>query len=266
MKNKCFTSIVLIIICFFSLNACSNKDIAEQKANSIFQYSTLSALLEGVYDGEMTIAELKKHGDFGIGTFNALDGEMILFQGQCYKVTSDSKVVKVSDSEKTPFAAICSFVPDTIFQINHALNLKELKLYIDSVVPSNNLMYACKISGNFDTIAIRSVPKQEKPYKRLIEAYKAQGIYTFTHQEGILFGYKFPKYLKDVNMDDYHMHYLSTDKSKGGHLLNCKLSQATVSVAYIRNYSLQLPDNSYFNKTAFINKKAELLKIEGNGK
>ena len=253
----------IIISCLLFLNGCCNNNIAEQKSNSIFQHSTLSALLEGVYDGEMTIGELKKHGNFGIGTFNALDGEMILYEGQCYKVTSDSKVVKVEDSEKTPFAAICSFVPDTVIQIGHILNLKELKLYIDSVVPSNNLMYAYKISGDFDTIAIRSVPRQEKPYKRLIEAYKAQGIYTFTHQEGILFGYKFPKYLRDVNMDDYHLHFLSLDKRKGGHLLNCILTRGEVSVAYIRNYQLQLPYNNYFNTSTFMNSKSELLKIEG---
>ena len=256
----------IIIICLLFINGCNsnnNKNIAEQNTNSIFQYSTLSALLEGVYDGEMTIGELKKHGNFGIGTFNALDGEMVLYEGQCYKVTSDSKVLKVSDSEKTPFAAICSFVPDTIFQINRVLNFKELKLFIDSVVPSNNLLYAYKISGNFDTIAIRSVPKQEKPYKRLIEAYKAQGIYTFTNQQGILFGYRFPKYLKDVNMDDFHLHYLSTDKTKGGHLMNCRLLKGSVSVAFIRDFNLRLPDNKYFNSTTLTNNKSELLEIEG---
>ncbi|HEY3388091.1 MAG TPA: acetolactate decarboxylase [Prolixibacteraceae bacterium] len=256
----------LIICGLLCLQGCSIKNNpVEFKPNSIFQYSTLSALLEGVYDGEMTIGELKKYGDYGIGTFNALDGEMVMYEGQCYKVTSDSKVVKVSDSEKTPFAAICSFVSDTVIQINHPLNLKELKLYIDSVMPSSNLIFACKISGAFDSIVIRSVPKQERPYKRLIEAYKMQGIYTFTHQEGILFGYKFPKYLSDVNMDDYHLHFLSSDKSKGGHLMNCRLSQGSVSIAYIRNYHLQLPDNSYFKKKTLTNKKSELLKIEGGG-
>lgn len=254
----------LLITGLLFLLGCSNTNkTVGLKSNSIFQYSTLSALLEGIYDGEMTVGELKKRGNYGIGTFNALDGEMILYEGQCYRVTSDSKVAKVSDSDKTPFATICTFVPDTIIQINRVLKLKELEHYIDSVVPSNNLLYAYMISGSFDSIVIRSVPKQEKPYKRLIEAYKMQGVYTFTHQEGILFGYKFPKYLKDVNMDDYHLHFLSTNKSKGGHLLNCTLSRGEASVAYIRNYNLQLPDNPYFNTTTFANKKWEILNIEG---
>lgn len=269
MKNRKFRSIAFLTFVLITSLLCLNgfkskNNTTEFKSNSIFQYSTLSALLEGVYDGEMTIGELKKHGNYGIGTFNALDGELVLYEGQCYKVKSDSKVVKVSDSDKTPFAAICNFLPDTVIQIDQALNLMDLKHYIDSVVPSENLLYAYKISGSFDSIVIRSVPKQAKPYKRLIEAYKAQGVYTFTHQQGILFGYKFPKYLKDVNMDDYHLHFLSSDKSKGGHLLNCTLTIGEVSVAYIRNYQLQLPDNPYFNTTTFTNKKSELLKIEGD--
>lgn len=262
MKTIGFCSLIIsFLICLFG---CGNKNNSiVLKPNSVFQYSTLSALLEGVYDGEMTVGELKKHGNYGIGTFNALDGEMILYEGECYKATSDSKVIKVGDLAKIPFAAICTFVPDTIIKIGHALNLKEIKHYIDSVMPSGNLLYAYKISGSFDSIVIRSVPKQQKPYVRLIEAYKAQGVYTFAHLDGILFGYKFPHYLKDVNMDDYHFHFLTTDKSKGGHLLSCTIMNGEIDVAIIRNFQLQLPDNNYFNATKFLNSKSELLKIEG---
>ena len=242
---------------------CSGNTPVGLKPDFVFQYSTLSALLEGIYDGELTVGELKKHGNYGIGTFNALDGEMVLADGKCYKVTSDSKVVPVGDDVKTPFAAVCTFTPDTIFEVGQPLKLKNLEQYIDSVVPSNNLIYAYRISGSFDSIVIRSVPRQEKPYKRLIEAYKMQGVYSFAHEDGILFGYKFPAYLKEVNMDGYHLHFLSADKNKGGHLLNCTLKHGEVSVAYIRNYTLQLPDNIYFNNTTLTNRKAELLKIEG---
>jgi len=253
--------IISFLICLFGCGTKNNTIVL--KPNAVFQYSTLSALLEGVYDGELTIGELKKHGNYGIGTFNALDGEMVLYEGECYKVTSDSKVVKVGDTEKTPFAAVCNFEPDTTIKISRPINLKDIKHYIDSVMPSGNLLFAYKISGSFDSIVIRSVPKQQKPYVRLIEAYKAQGIFTFTHQEGILFGYKFPKYLKDVNMDDYHLHFLAADKSKGGHLMNCRILNGEVAVAYVRNFQLQFPDNNYFKTTSFTNSKSELLKIEG---
>ncbi len=254
----------LTIITIFILWDCHYQNpIKEAKTNTISQYSTLSALLEGVYDGEMTAGELKMQGNYGIGTFNALDGELILADRECYRVCSDGKVIKVSDTEKTPFAAVCSFAPDTIIQINQPVNLRELENRIDSAIRKPNLIFAYKITGSFDTIVTRSVPKQEKPYKRLIEAYKQQGVFTYFHQKGMLFGYKFPAYLKDVNMDGFHLHFLSSDKSKGGHLLNCYLTVGEVSVAYIRNYALQIPDNSHFNTTILTNKKSELLKIEG---
>jgi len=233
------------------------------KSNSVHQYSTLSALLEGVYDGEMTIGELKLEGNFGIGTFNALDGELILLEGQCYKAASDSRILTMADSVKTPFAAICNFRADTTIRINQPIRIKALENYLDSALSKPNLIYAYQIAGKFDSVVIRSVPKQEKPYKRLIEAYKKQGVFTFVDQQGTLIGYKFPKYLKEVNMDDFHFHFLSSDKTKGGHLLNCILISGEVSVAYIRNYTLQLPNNDYFNHTVLTNNKTELKLIEG---
>jgi len=255
----------LIICTLFALSGCSHENSATvPKTNSIFQYSTLSALLEGVYDGELTVGELRKQGTFGIGTFNALDGELILFEGQCYKAASDSKILPMNDPVKTPFAAICNFKADTVIRINHPIKIKALENYLDSLLARPNLIYGYQISGKFDSIVIRSVPKQEKPYKRLIEAYKKQGVFTFTNQEGVLLGFKFPKYLKEVNMDDYHFHFLSKDKTKGGHLLNCSIISGEVSVAFIRNYNLQLPNNEYFNHTVLTNNKTELKLIEGS--
>jgi len=260
------TIILFISVLFCSCNSNQIKTSAVPDPKSIYQYSTLSALLEGVYDGEMTIGKLKQKGNFGIGTFNALDGELILLEDQCYKARSDAKILVMADSVKSPFAAICNFTPDTIIHVNHSVKIKELGNYLDSIFAKPNLIYACKITGKFDSVVIRSVPKQEKPYKRLIEAYKKQGVYTFTDQEGVLVGFKFPKYLNQVNMDAYHFHFLSSDKTRGGHLLNCTLLQGEVSVAFIRNYNLELPNNDYFNHTVLINNKSELKLIEGSEK
>ena len=257
----------LKFISLICLMGCIQKNTApEQKPNSIFQYSTLSALLEGVYDGELTVGELKQHGNFGIGTFNELDGELILLDGKCYKATSDSRILEMNDSVKTPFAAVCNLRSDTIIRIGHNLKIRAVQNYLDSILSKPNLIYACRITGKFDSIVIRSVPKQVKPYKRLIEAYKKQGVFTFLNQEGTLLGYKFPKYLKEVNMDAYHFHFLSTDKTKGGHLLDCTLLSGQIAVSYVRNYTLLLPDNEFFNHTVLTNNKAEIKQIEGSEK
>ncbi len=260
-------AVLLISSSLFILAGCSKPSHTQNSStNALFQYSTLSALLEGVYDGEMTVCELRQHGNFGIGTFNALDGELILFEGQCYKATSDSKILLMNESVRTPFASVCNLHPDTVIRLNHPIKIKALQNYLDSILSKPNLIYACEIFGKFDSLAVRSVPKQVKPYKRLIEAYRKQGVFTFMNQDGVLLGYKFPKYLKEVNMDAYHFHFLSSDRTKGGHLLNCTLLSGEVSVAYIRNYNLQLPNNEYFNHTVLTNNKSELIKIEGSEK
>jgi len=254
-----------IVSCLIFLMGCNTPNPPQElTSNSIHQYSTLSALLEGVYDGEMTVGELKQQGNFGIGTFNALDGELILLEGQCYKAASDSRILTMADTVKTPFAAICNFHADTTITISHPISIKSLENYLDSALARPNLIYACQITGKFDSIVIRSVPKQEKPYKRLIEAYKKQGVFTFANQQGTLIGYRFPKYLKEVNMDAYHFHFLSSDKTKGGHLLNCTLISVEVSIAFVRNYTLQLPNNAYFNHSVLTNDETELKLIEGS--
>src|SRR5436190_10893345 len=81
------------------------------RPDALFQYSTINALLTGVYDGDMTFGELRRYGDFGLGTFNALDGEMIALDGRYYQVTADGAVQPVRDDMRTPFAVVAHFHP-----------------------------------------------------------------------------------------------------------------------------------------------------------
>ena len=63
--------------------------VAHRHGSEVYQTSTMGALLDGVYDGDVTIAELLTHGDFGLGTFNHLDGEMVVLDGVCHHLRSD---------------------------------------------------------------------------------------------------------------------------------------------------------------------------------
>ena len=131
-------SIVLILLgCFCNSMKGQKRAIP---AYEIFQYSTLSALLEGVYDGDLTIGELRKHGNFGMGTLNALNGEMILLDGKCYQATSDGKILSVPDSTLTPFAVALNFSPDTIIKLNRRLSMAELDKYLDQLITKPNLI------------------------------------------------------------------------------------------------------------------------------
>ena len=59
------------------------------------------SLLDGIYDGDFYMSEAKEHGDFGIGTFNRLDGELIGFDGEFYRLRSDGKAYP-AENRKPP--------------------------------------------------------------------------------------------------------------------------------------------------------------------
>ena len=92
-----------------------------ERARTLYQTSTMSALVDGIYDGSMTIAELLEHGDFGVGTFNQLDGEMVVNEGVCFHLFSSGEARVASPHDLTPFAAVTTLVinslPDHVFVV-----------------------------------------------------------------------------------------------------------------------------------------------------
>ena len=213
----------------------------------LFQTSTIDALLKGVYDGDMTVGELKKHGDFGLGTVNCLDGEMIGLDGKFYHVRTNGKAYLLNDTTKTPFADVVFFKPDTIFVLNDSINsYRQLEQYLNHYLPSLNLFYAIKISGTFDSIETRSVPAQQQPYAPLTEVVKNQTTFGFHNVKGTLVGFRSPAYAKGINVTGYHFHFLTRDRKAGGHLLSCKVHKATVEIEYLSGFTVQLPHTHAF--------------------
>lgn len=107
--------------------------------HEIFQNSTINALLEGVYDGTMTYGELRRHGDFGLGTFNALDGEMIAFGGSFYQVKADGIAYPVADAQLTPFATVLFFKPTLKLALSGPLDYEKFQATLDRLVEGPNL-------------------------------------------------------------------------------------------------------------------------------
>jgi len=142
--------------------------------NTIYQTSTIDALLSGIYDGDISCRDLLKHGDFGIGTFDGLDGEMVILKGTVYQVKGDGKVYKPDPNTKTPFATMCYFNPEKTISIDASTDYKRIEFLIDAAAPSRNLFCAIKITGQFRLMRTRSVPAQRKPYPPLKEVTRNQ--------------------------------------------------------------------------------------------
>ncbi len=239
-RNLLVALILGIIIC-----GCSH---SQKNKEVLYQTSTINALLEGVYNGNITFKELKRHGDLGLGTFNNLEGEMIGLDGEFYQIKADGVVYPVDDSMKTPFAVVTFFEPDKTKVLEKPINYKQLELYLDNVLPTTNIFYAFKIEGAFKYVRTRSVPGQNKPYPPLVEIVKNQPIFEFHDVKGTLVGFWYPGYMKGINIPGYHFHFITEDKKAGGHLLECQVQNVRIEIDYTSNSYLALPEHEDFYK------------------
>ncbi|MFI5321946.1 MAG: acetolactate decarboxylase [Thermodesulfobacteriota bacterium] len=240
--------------------------LAGDDKGTIFQISTIDALMEGVYDGDFTFSELKKHGDFGLGTLNDLDGEMIGLGGVFYQVRSDGKVHVVPDTAKTPFAAVTFFEPGKSLTLTKPLECKELESYIETLFPSKNIFYALKIEGSFDYVKTRSVPKQERPFPPLTEVVKHESFFEFKNVKGTMVGFWFPEYLKDINTIGFHLHFLTEDKKAGGHVLDCAIHNVSIGIDSTRDLDISLPETTDFYNANLTKTKGGAVNEVENGK
>lgn len=233
--------------------------------DTLFQASAISSLMEGVFDGTMTFKELRAHGDFGVGTVDNLDGEMIGLDGHFYQVRSDGAAYPINDSVETPFAEVAFFNPEEILTINGTSNLTQIESYLDSRLATKNYFYAIRIDGTFDYVKTRSVPVQSKPYPTLSEAVKGQKIFEFHNISGTLVGFRLPDFVNGINVPGYHMHFMTSDRSSGGHLLDLKLENASIKVDDISMLEIVLPSSEEFSKANISgNNQTALRQIESD--
>lgn len=227
-----FGKIVLIIFGFITFQSCDNINNSKKLSNdSIFQYSTKQAFLNRIYEGNITYKELKEKGDFGLGTFNSIDGEMVALDGKFYQV-KPTQILTANDSMKSPFAVLKFFKTDQTINLSKELGIAELKNLIKSNFADTSKPIAIKISGNFKYVKARTVEKQIKPYPSLGEIVAKQTEFEFTNIKGTALGYWFPPYFDSVNFPGFHFHFISEDKNKGGHILDAEILDCKIELDY----------------------------------
>jgi acetolactate decarboxylase len=256
MKN--ITTCLFIALCLL-LYGC-----ATPSANTVTQISAIDALLAGDYDGSVTLKELSTLGDHAIGTFDALDGEMIMIDKTVYQVKSDGKAYKPDQNIKTPFASVVTFDPDLQFTIDHISDLASFEKAVAQNIPNKNLPCAIKIKGSFPYVKTRSVPAQKKPYKTLAQVVKTQPTFELTNVQGTIFGFYLPAAMKGLNVCGLHLHFLTADKTAGGHILDFKSENLTVKIDTLNTVKIIFPaDTQFFASVDFsIDRSAELETVE----
>ena len=192
----------------------------DREPHVLFQASTIGALLDGAYDGDVGFAELAEHGDLGLGTLNALDGEMIALDGRFYRADVDGNVNEVAGDELTPFAVVVPFEPAIDLRLG-ALDHDELLDHLDRALPAGTAACAIRIDGSFELVRARSVPRQHPPYRPLTEVVAEQHVFELRDISGTVVGFRFPDYAEGVEVPGYHLHFISGDRARGGHVLHC---------------------------------------------
>ena len=214
--------------------------------STLYQISTSSALVEGVYSGSVFSSVLLEHGDFGLGAFEDLDGEMVILDGQIYQVTD--KVQHRTDDFLVPFASITHFRAKSPFEIDNAACLKGIELACDQQRISDNLFYALRLDGAFETIharAVHTVPQNT----RLLDAAGTQLEFHFKNIEGTLVGFWSPGYSSSFSIPGYHLHFISKDRTKGGHVLDCTTQKLKAGMQVLSEYDIRLPESGPFLTT-----------------
>lgn len=217
----------------------------EKPIHTVFQVSTSGALVAGVYDREVSVQTVLEHGDFGLGTFADLDGEMVVLDGRAYQVQGSGRVTEASLDAGAPFAVVTWFKPDANVSVASVSSVKDLETRCDEFRRSGNIFYALRLDGQFSRVRTRAV-NPPRPGARLVEAAKAQSEFAFADIAGTLVGLWSPEFASAFSVAGYHFHFLSSDRRHGGHLLDLQADTLKLKLEALTSFHLALPESEAY--------------------
>jgi acetolactate decarboxylase len=214
----------------------------EREPHVLFQASTIGALLDGAFEGDLSFAELGERGDLGLGTLNHLDGEMVALDGEFFRADVDGHIERIDPKERTPFAVVTRFEPTVDVQLPaEERSHEELLTQVDRMVPKDASTCALRFDGRFDLVRARSVPRQDPPYRPLTEVVAEQHVFELGDVEGTMLGFRFPTYVEGIEVPGYHLHFVSADRSRGGHVLDSRSGELRARIDPSDDLHVELP-------------------------
>lgn len=252
MMMKKVICVFLMLVLTATLVGCESatpSNAATQDKDVIYQVSLLQGLTLGDYYGSITVGELKKHGDVGIGTFDKLNGELIMVDGVVYRAAGDGSVEVVPDEETIPFSNVTFMDADETKDLGNMADYDTLTLALNQLVEEKgiNQFYMIRIDGFFREINVRSEYAQEEPYQPLVDVLEHdQTFFDYENTEGTIIGLYCPPYMSSLNAVGWHLHFISKDKTKGGHVLGLSIDSATLTWDHSDGFQMLLPQNEMF--------------------
>jgi acetolactate decarboxylase len=217
----------------------------DQPLHTLFSVSTSAALVEGLYQGALRISHLLEHGDFGIGTFINLDGEMVVLDGTAYQIAAGSPVRIAPPDTLIPYAVVTRFKEQVSNKEAKFGSFREATALCDVMRDSENLFYAFRIDGQFDKVSARVM----RPVGRgtcLANASQGQEELAFQNVTGTIVGLWTPGYASSLSVPGYHFHFITDDRSRGGHILDCAARHVSIRASSIADFHVALPETVEF--------------------
>ncbi len=237
--------------------------------NVMYQVSTLQALMLGYSRAVISVGKLIENGDTGLGTFEDVNGEMIVMDGKCYRADNRGNVAEVSPETGVPFAAVAKLYGNQKFSLESIPDMKsiqaELTRRIEEVFGLNS-MHIVRIDGFFEKVDARS----EAPYRSHHITLKqilsqTQEAFVFENIRGSLVGVYFPDYMDGINMPGWHLHFLSEDRTKGGHVFDVSILEGNARVDKISSMFINIPKEAAFDTYSLKEDlEAEIKAVEGS--
>lgn len=245
---------VLLLLLSVTLNIAANASNSLNDSNIIYQTGTINSLINKVYDGDKSISELKQYGDFGLGTVNNVAGEVIVLDGKFYCSDPMGNIKEMKGSIKSPFIVLTKFKSGTDYTIKKA-SFDAVESSIISKYPSQNYIYAIKITGKFSNLKLRSEKGQPTPYQSLSQTLpQLQNVFTRDKIDGTIVGVWFPSYMSNLNVSGFHFHFIDKSHKFGGHVLDFTLNDGTVELEKISKFQMDLIDTTEFANANLDNK------------
>lgn len=224
------------------------------KELKMYQVATLQSLALGYTKSVITVGELLKHGDIGLGTFEGVDGEMIVLDGNCYQAIADGTVFEAPAEKGVPFCAVSHMLNETAFNLGKTKDIDALKTALDILIDERfelNSMHVVRLDSCFTRVMARSETGKTSHHvelKNLLE--DNQQDFCFDNIEGTLVCLYFPDYMDGINAPGWHLHFVSKDRKKGGHVFDVCFEKAAAAITTISSIEIKLPEGAYFDTYA----------------
>jgi acetolactate decarboxylase len=219
-------------------------DALEPEPGTLFQVSAAGALVAGVTRGSITVADLLRHGDFGLGTFDDFDGEMVLLDSTPYQVTSDG--VSVADDDvHVPYAVVTNFTADSAAHLGEVASFDDLADQLDAARTTDNEFFAVRLEGSFDHVKTRAVCKT-RAATSLSDAAHDAAEFHLEDVDGVIVGFWSPKHVTSITVAGWHLHFIDRARRAGGHLFNCRGTEIELRMQRLADFHMAFPETPDF--------------------